>query len=168
MGKHGPNRLENYQAVHEKAIRGHLDRGFLLSDGLEWSAQGDGVITLIGRLDCIDNLYISVTKEVRILEGDGLTALVQRGAYSYNAVLGGVGTIFRYDSPHQSHNQFHHVHRYDVFDRGHDAARDSEGVGILEDLSAENQQPVLHEVIEELADWYYAHYENIPRLRNRS
>lgn len=71
--------------------------------------------------------------------------------YRYNAVLLNRGTIFRYNSPHEDHRQFHHVHRFDVF---------GSGVETVCPLK-ERQVPTLWEVLREAELWYYDHQDRI-------
>lgn len=152
MGKHGPNRLANYREVHDKAIRDLENRGFLLLDGLGWNAEGDAFLTIAGALECAGEIRVEVSKQIQILEGAGSAALVQTVAYSYNAVLDSVGNILRYDSPHPTHNRYHHVHRYAVL------AGDKDGT--ITELT-EDEWPTLTQVVDELAEWYYANYDAI-------
>ncbi len=167
--KHGPNRLDRYWAIHETVMQTFRDRGFVLEDDLQLDANGDGRFLITGRIICEGGLYITVTKVLRILSGDGPTSEVQTEAYSYNAVLGGVDNVFRYDSPHISqqdqqgherpdHHQIHHKHTYDVLG-------DKSQLPIAEVSAAD--WPTLGEVIEELADWYYANFEAVEAARAR-
>ncbi|MCC6997457.1 MAG: hypothetical protein IT370_22770 [Deltaproteobacteria bacterium] len=146
------------------------DRGFVLEDDLQLEANGDGRILISGRVICEGGLYIGVSKVLSILSGDGPTSEVQTDAYSYNAVLGGIGNVFRYDSPHlrqedqsgherPDHHQIHHKHTYDVLRGGEQTA--------ISEVS-EIDWPTLGEVIEELADWYYANFDAVDATRGRA
>ena len=151
--KHGPNRLDRYQEIHE-TVMGHLrDEGFVLSDTLAFSDLGDGVIELEGHIHCRGGIRLEVEKLLDVLSGDGATAMVQTFAYSYHACLeGGRGNIVRYDSAHPDHNQDHHVHRYDVF------AGDVEG---SVEMLGHDGWPTLGDVLHELRDWYYEHSDKL-------
>lgn len=76
-------------------------------------------------------------------------------SYTYNVALRDVGNIFRYDSPHLTHNQFHHVHRYEPLEEGTDATLSK---------VPEEEWPRLDEVIEEAANWYYDHLDQLSEL----
>lgn len=72
--------------------------------------------------------------------------------YRYNAVLKDGGLIFRYNSPHKTHNTFHHLHRY------------KDGVQIHPPLVIPpNEVPTLRQVLQKAEEW---HYENLERTRD--
>src|SRR5680860_225078 len=110
-GKHGPNRLPNYLAVHHTVMDRLLREGFVLSEDLYFEAGGAGGFLLTGRIDCLGGVYIDVRKHIICVGGVGAERLVQTSEYSYNIVLKGRGNILRYDSPHSDHHPEHHVHR---------------------------------------------------------
>jgi len=60
-------------------------------------------------------------------------------------VLSTRGTIFRYNSPHQNHREFHHVHRFDLLGTG------AETVTPVD----ERDVPTLRQVLEEAEGWYW-------------
>ena len=148
--KHGTNRLNAYLQIHETVMEHQLHNGFVLSDGLVFTPIYNGIL-LEGAILCQGSIRLQVRKIIRILEGEGADALVQTTAYSYNALLPSRGNIFRYDSPHPTHNKEHHVHRYDVLNGGAQFP--------IEWLTQEEQRPTLGEVIDELAGWYYTNYD---------
>lgn len=150
--KHAPNRLDRYRDIHETVMGQYRDRGFLLNDDLSFEPDGMGNFVLMGRIDFEHGLYIDVTKKLCILDGEDETATVRTFAYTYNAVLTGVGNILRYCSPHHDHHCFHHKHTYDVF-RG-----DRTGTVTKED--AENW-PTLGQVFEELYRWSCENLEDL-------
>ncbi len=151
--KHGPNRLNRYQEIHE-TVMGHLrDDGFVVEDDLAFADLGNGLIELRGTVKCLGGIRVEVEKLLEILDGDGAEAMVQTFAYSYHACLeGGQGNIVRYDSPHVDHNQDHHVHRYDPF---------SGDVTGRVTMHGESGWPTLGEMLYELRDWYYANFERL-------
>lgn len=152
MGKHAPLRLDKYLSIHNKAIRDLTSRGFLLDDDLEITAQGDDFLTMSGVVYCASEIRIQVLKLIRLT---GEEPLAQAEAYTYNAVLAGVGNILRYNSPHANHNPFHHVHRYNVLSGDKD--------GVVEELS-EEARPTLSQVVLELEQWCWGSYDEIQRV----
>lgn len=133
-----------------------LRRGdFVTAENLAFDEVGHGLISLSGTITCVSGIYIDVSKNLRILGGHGPNARVQTHSYTYNAVIGKLGNIVRYDSPHPTHNQEHHVHRYDPL------AGDSDGR--IEFLFDEERRPTLGEVIAEVAEWYYDNVDEITR-----
>ena len=155
--KHGSNRLNAYLQIHETVMERQLRNGFVVSDELVFTPIHNGIL-LEGDILCQGAIRLQVRKIIKILQGDGADALVQTVAYSYNALLPGIGNIFRYDSPHATHNKEHHVHRYNVLNGGVQFP--------IEWLTEEEHRPTLGEVIDELADWYYTHYDKVMSLRN--
>jgi hypothetical protein len=157
--KHGPNRLGSYQQVHTTVMQKLLREGFVLSDELSFRDMGYGTMVLEGDLPCQGGITISVRKELKILKGSDADALVHTRDYTYNAILDGVGTILRYDSPHQTHNKYHHVHRHDVL------YGDREGR--VDEVREEDDRPTLGEMIAEVRDWYYANIEAVSVIERR-
>lgn len=163
-GKHGPTRLSSYLAVHTTNMDQVIRGGFVSSDDLVVSASS-GFILIEGTISCAGGIVIDVSKRIEILEGEGASARVQTASYSYNVHIQGIGNIFRYDSPDPvgetagapAHHLEHHVHRYDVL-RG-------DKRGTIECIYEEDRVPTLREVIDEAADWFYAHAEALLKLR---
>jgi hypothetical protein len=141
--KHGPIRLASYLSIHETVMEQFCDQGFVLGHTLQIEPQGAGVFTIEGRIECVGDLYIVVFKQLEVVDGEGADARVQTTGYRYNAVLAGRGNVFRYCSPHDDHNQDHHVHRYDVLGGNPKSVT----------LHGEDGWPTLGEVIEELRGW---------------
>jgi len=134
-----------------------IRNGFVGSDNCEFSDLGDGYLTLEGIIECAGGLlYIDVKKRIRIVEGAGPNAIVQTEDYSYGAILRGKGTVFRYDAPHDTHREHHHVHRSPVLDNPE--------IETVEELSGD-AWPTLGEVIDELSKWYYENYDRIELAR---
>ena len=161
--KHGPNRLDNYQLVHETRMQHLIASGFVLVDTTEF-LPNRGAILLVGAIGCLGEIHVEVIKTLAILDGDGPDATVQTESYSYNVALRGVGNIFRYDSPHAmpgerdpvQHHNYHHKHVYDVL------SGDKHGHVVL--IEREDDIPTLGEVIEEAAEWYYNHLETLSKF----
>ena len=153
--KHGPNRLRRYIEVHRTVMQQFLGGGVVLSEDLSFTDLGDGVVLLEGTIACVDDLRIEVSKRLQIVGDIAADPLVQTDGYSYSAILGKRGPIFRYDSPHPDHNQFHHVHRYAVLD--------GDVHGAAFPIEPQTEWPTLGEVIQELCDWYY---DNLARLKS--
>jgi hypothetical protein len=148
-GKHAPNKLSSYVQIHETVMEQFLRAGFVRSENLSFADLGNGLIELSGTIECAGDIYIVVKKLIAVLEGDGPNAIVQTIYYDYNAVLRNAGNILRYDSPHETHNREHHVHRFDPV--GHEVS------GSPFFLRDENDRPTLGEVISEVEAWYYDH-----------
>ena len=148
LKRHEPNRLASYVEIHETVME-HLRRGgFVVSDDLRFEFLNDWVV-LEGTIICQGGIYIDVFKRLAILDGAGANAIVQTVEYSYNAVISGKGNIFRYNSPHPTHNEFHHVHRFDVLN--------GDKRGTVERAI----WPLLSEVIEEAMRFYHDHYQQL-------
>jgi hypothetical protein len=144
LDKHRRQRFDRYIAIHETVMSQFRDQGFVRGDTLAIEDLGSGVIGITGRIECAEGTYIAVEKLLAIADGEGATALVETVAYSYSAVLARVGNIFRYCSPHDDHNEDHHVHRFDV--------RAGDMSGTLT-FHGRGGWPTLGEVIEELRGW---------------
>lgn len=158
-GKHGPNRFSSYVQIHETVMEKFLRAGFVRSENLSFSDLGNGLIELAGTIECAGDIYITVKKLIQVVEGDGPNALVQTTDYGYNAVLRGVGNILRYDSPHETHNREHHVHRFDPVGK-----ELPESPFFLPD---EEDRPTLGEFIAEVEAWYYENADESLRLKLR-
>jgi hypothetical protein len=124
---------------------------FVLEENLEFVDVGKGYLGLVGRISCAGSIEISVKKLLLILSGEGSAAVVQNVYYSYSAVIRGLGTILRYDSPHL-HRPMHHCHRYEVLNGDRD--------GRIDDVSLE-EWPTLGEMIGEVRGWYYDHLDRL-------
>lgn len=134
-----------------------VDSGFVERHDLAFDPLGSSAIQLAGTIYCQGNLRIDVRKVLEILSGEGGDALVQSVEYSYAAIQGGVGTIFRYCSPHADrsqagdlpHHYCHHLHEYSVPGEA--------GDGIVTELGDYDFRgyPTLREIIDRLAGWYY-------------
>lgn len=118
----------------------------MLSDDLSVEPGGHGLL-MEGTVECRGDIYIAVRKDIRTFERLGTERAV-RESYSYHAVLRGEGSIFRYEGPHPTHHQFHHVHRYAVLAGGDEEIERLEG----------EETPTLGEVIDEARRWYWKHY----------
>ena len=104
-GKHGPNRLSSYLAIHDTIMQQFLGRDFVTSEDLSFSDLGNGVFLMEGTIYGLTDLRISVSKRLHIVGGNSTDPDVCTVAYSYSAILGNRGSIFRYDSPHADHNE---------------------------------------------------------------
>jgi hypothetical protein len=92
---------------------------FYVSGGLELESEPDWIV-LTGTVLCAGGIRIQAAERLRIVRESPWfrrkgNPLLELQFYANNAVLSSSGPIFRYNSPHVDHNQFHHVHRYDVF-----------------------------------------------------
>ena len=156
QGKHGPCRFEAYRKNLDARLQQFLRRDFVLAESLSFNALPTDLILLEGRVECLQGLCVDVLERLRVLSGCDHNATVKRSGYSYNVALTGVGNVMRYDSPHISHRQEHHVHRYDVL------SGDTEGT--VEFIYDESQTPALYDVLEETSMWFYENYERLQRL----
>lgn len=120
---------------------------------------------MIGDIGCLGNIRLSVEKYLQVLTpgASGRDVLggdhdieVETRIYAYHAAVVGHGMILRYDNNHgrAGHADWHHVHRGDWRNAGDDA-------GVVEWIG-EDRWPTLGEVIQELADWYYEHRDELP------
>lgn len=130
-----------------------LREEFILSEDLIFSASGDGYLSISGTIKCKGGIEVLVAKILKILSGSGHRSLVQTIEYSYNAYVAGQGNILRYNSPHDDHNQFHHVHRFDFFGGGDET---------VEEIKTEEDRPTLSDVLEELRNWYWQNVAKFP------
>ena len=151
-GKHGSNRFENYQSVHQKRMQDFLLEGFVLEEDLRFQAIGRRSIVLYGSIRCLGGIVLEVEKELQVLDGAGPTARVQTRTYRYHAWLPARHNILRYDSPH-AHRPYHHVHRFDALGTGREVSIDP-----IEDEAA---IPTLSEVLDELRDWFYRNADTL-------
>lgn len=128
-----------------------LDSGFVLLDGLEIKPMGGGVIMIEGSIHCAGDIRVDVRKVLVIVEGDEndlANSMVKTVEYRYNASIP-EGAVLRYDNPHITHNTFHHVHRYDVFD--------GDPIGVV----AECEWPHLGDVLTEMQEWMHANWNRL-------
>ncbi len=155
-GKHGPNRLGAYLEIHSTVMQQFLGEGFVLREESSFSDLGDGQFLMEGYITCEGGLRIDVSKRLTIVDWVGEEARVKTTGYSYSAILRGYGSVFRYDSPHPDHNQFHHVHRYRILE--------GDVHGAVSAIEPPDEWPTLGEVMRELSEWYYAHVEQLRTL----
>jgi hypothetical protein len=128
-----------------------LRSGFLLSGGeLEFDPRFE-IVGMKTDLLCEGGIRIQVEEHHRFVRMGwlGPRDAAELIYYRYNVVLNNVGTIFRYNSPHEDHRQFHHVHRIDVLGSG------AETVLPLK----EREVPTLREVLQESERWHYDHLD---------
>lgn len=115
-GKHAPARLSTYIQYHQNVLNQFFQRGFIIFlGGLAFELVG-GQLIIDGRLHCLGNIYIDIAQRARPTDWIGGEPVMQTVGYSYNVSLRYAGNVFRYDSPHPTHNRDHHVHRFDVLD----------------------------------------------------
>lgn len=152
---HSPNRLTSYLAIHVTAMRRHLDEGFILDNPLRLDPIGDGFYWMKGRVQCQGSLHLDIEKRLRGKRDAQSIEMVETIDYSYTAAIHRVGTLFRYDSPHE-HRSCHHVHRYDVLSG-------DKGGNIIEHTRGE--WPSLSNVIEEFKNWYYGNFAELQKRR---
>jgi hypothetical protein len=144
-GKHAPCRL--YQLIDTQTVQIEQLRaeGFVLLPELSYSPASEGLL-VSGYIRCAGNLYLQVMQSIVLVARVGIDGLFIVQDYSYHAVLGGVGSIFRYDSPHADHNTEHHVHEYTTIG--------GPSTGRPRFLYAEAEIPTLGEALRRLYRWY--------------
>lgn len=130
-----------------------LEEGFAIQDDCRFTFLPRAVV-LEGQVVCLGSVTLEVSKQLEILTGRGVAAMVQTRSFSYHAWVRGRYNIFRYDSAHD-HRRFPHKHIYDTFGFGKELD--------VTELTSEDDVPTLTEVIRELRDWYQA---NAGRLRD--
>jgi hypothetical protein len=127
----------------------HCGGDFVVADRTELQTVGDGFQSIEGSIRCRGALYIEVDKRLRCWpDSDGVT-WIQPVHYNYNCIVGSVGAVYRYNSPH-THRPFYHVHERDVL------VPNSEETFV--EVALENW-PNLSRVILRFREWYYAHLE---------
>ena len=154
-GKHGPNRLANYLAVHESWMEALLAEGFVAEDQCAFTFLPSAVL-LEGTIVCIGGVTIDLKKEIAVLRGRGMNAWVQTRMFRYHAWVRGEHNILRYESAHE-HRPHVHKHAYNTFGDGREAE--------VVDLHEEDNIPTLGEVVRELQAWYQEHAARVKNLR---
>lgn len=151
---HGPNRISNYINTHETITEQFVSRGFIALNELVIEAYGNQHLTITGSLHCLGGIIIDVAKILQIVDEQGGEARVKTVWYRYHAKIQGVGNVLRYDSPH-AHRNFDHVHRFDVFGDGSETVEES-------------NWPHLGDVVQQMEDFYWEHYEKLPARTDTS
>jgi hypothetical protein len=149
-GKHAPCRLHQLIDTQTVQIEQLRAEGFVLHPELSYTPASEGLL-VSGYIQCEGNLYLQVMQYIALVERVGVSRLFAIEDYSYHAVLRGVGSIFRYDSPHPDHNQEHHVHEYSVIGKA--------AVGPPRFLYSEAEIPTLGDALRRLRRW---HSDNSP------
>jgi hypothetical protein len=155
-GRFDPQPVSLYLARRERELAQALRSGFLRSPGgLRTVTRPYGLET-IGELECLGGIRIDVQERLerrRNWFSKHPAENVVLRFYRYNARLIGLGRerglIFRYNSPHEDHNRFHHVHRYDTLGSGKEIKPPTE--------IPEHKVPTLRQILKEAEDWYREH-----------
>lgn len=151
-GKHAANRLRDYAEIHRTILYRYAQGDFVLEvRGLDLEPM-EGHIAIVGEIRCLGGIVIEVRKRLIILTDSGADSLVRTQHYRYHARLANGATILRYEASHP-HRLYHHVHRHDPFREGNP--------GQVEPIHDEEDIPHLSEVIDEVRQFDYAHYEAI-------
>jgi hypothetical protein len=130
----------------------HCRGDFVIADRTELLDLGDGFQQIEGNIRCRGALYISVDKRLRCwVDKDGVR-LTQAVHYGYNCIVGRLGAVYRYNSPHD-HRPFYHVHEYDALGA-------EKGPGTIVEVPLEDW-PNLSQVILRFRDWYYSNLETL-------
>ena len=152
-GKHSPNTLRSYLAIHETVMQRLRRDGFVESDDLSVVPLGGGAIMMEGQIRCEGGLVCTVEKILAIVDAtDGDNPLVQTVRFAYNVHVAGHHNLFRYDNVHayQGHADASHRH---AFDWRTGEAGEIRWVG--------SSWPTLGEVLEEARAWFWEHRQEL-------
>lgn len=110
---HKPQKFNAYFKVHEAYLEQFRKEGLVLKDTLHtYPVKGTPFWLMEGEIWLRGNLRMTVERTLRAFRGpDGMYVFTTK--YSYNLTKQGTGNVFRYCSPHETHNQFHHKHIFD-------------------------------------------------------
>ncbi len=147
--KHSAARLSTYLSVHETVLHQFISDGFIGRESLTIEPSA-GRLRIRGEVGCSGRILVYVDKILEIVD-DATDPLVQTINYTYNVSLQGGGNLFRYDSPHEDHNQDHHKH---VFDR-----ETFEEIAESPLLHGLDGWPTLGEVVQEAARFYWENFQ---------
>lgn len=155
MASHAPNRLRNYERIHETCLEHFRSRSFIDVDTLCFEA-GDGVITIEGEIACRGGIVIRVSKDLQILDKSLDDPLVQTVLYKYNASVRGHRTFLRWDNchVHAGHADEHHRHESDW--------RTEENMPGSPFWHGVDGWGTLTNFIEQVEEWYWRHREELP------
>lgn len=157
-GRFDPQPISLYRARLVRELAQAFRSGFLRSPGgLRTFDRPYGLETL-GELECKGGIRIDVEERLEWNRSwFGRRDHVVLVEYLYNARVPGLGRglgmIFRYNSPHPTHNKFHHVHRFDTLGTG-------EQIMPPTFVKAE-MVPTVRQVLQEAELWYYDHRDRI-------
>jgi hypothetical protein len=127
---------------------------FVCRDTLTWTAAA-GTLTLEGEIACKGNIVIAVWKVLDVLDSSD-DPEVQTVRYAYNAFVRDCDNIVRHDNvhAHPGHPDQHHRHDFNW-------RTGAENRGSPRWCGAANW-PSLSDFIQVVADWYWAHREELP------
>ncbi len=152
-GKHSPNTLRNYLAIHETALQRLSRDGFVESHDLSLVPLGGGAIMMEGKIQCEGGLVCTVEKILAIVDAtDGDNPLVQTARFAYNVHVAGHHNLFRYDNVHAYKGHADASHRH-AFDWRTGEAGEIRWVGA--------EWPTLGEVLEEARGWFWEHRQEL-------
>jgi hypothetical protein len=122
--------------------------GFITSHTVDFGAATHGYISIVGEIQCLGGMTISVGKTLTVLDDQGPGAMVYTTNYHYHVQADGRGPPLRYESPHADHHVYNQVHHFDFLGKWNEL----QVVPIYEI----NDVPTLSEVIEEVRDIYWS------------
>ena len=149
-GKHGATWLDSYIDIHEKNLLQLEKRGYVVENDLVLEPVGDDY-WIRGFVRCRDGIWVKVNKELVTVETRSGRKKVQTRTYNYHAHHDLLGPLFRYDSSHGDHKDYHHK---DIYSPLTDVPKNHI------ELDWENV-PHLSEVIDEAVEWYDANRAEI-------
>ena len=153
-----PRRFRWYGGSLASELSQGVRSKFVLSDTLRFLSEIDGVC-LTGTIECEGGIRIEVEERLRYVRGGFFVPrdTIELVFYRYNMVLRNESLVFRYNSPHKDHNQFHHVHRYDVPGTGEQIKPPTR--------LRERDVPTLRQVLQEAERWYYQNVASSEAVR---
>lgn len=146
---HGPTRYLGYMATHDTVMAKLKSMGFIGYDTLEVT-RAPAAFTMSGYIACSGRMYVAVEKIMKIVEADETDPVIRTTSYNYAVGVLGTGLVFRYDSPHETHNRDHHRHEY-VFGTPDEVSEPR--------MIGEAGWPTLGGVLFEAQAWYWANVQ---------
>jgi hypothetical protein len=125
--------------------------GFVVDDGCDFTFLPRSVF-LDGTIRCLGEIQIEVEKDIAMLSGVGLKALVQTRSFRYHAWIKNGNNILRYESA-CDHRALPHKHNFDTFGSGLETS--------VTEIETSVGVPTLGAVIRELQRWHDSHRQRL-------
>ena len=132
---HDWNTWDHYRTVHELRLNQH---SFVFGDTLVFSNEGEGVVSLIGEVICLNDvaLEVEIWFDARYF---GNTLRIRAYSFRYIGWLLGEHLLLKYHNLHKDPHEYHHR----VYDS-------TTGVEIFHETLQRYQFPTFSEVLDEL------------------